>query len=74
LIREIEGRERPTGGLVGLPSSEAVEEAGHFERIVRLRVLVGKKHKPLKHGGKEEMEEQNCQDRRYCQRIQIADL
>jgi hypothetical protein len=34
-----EGRERPTGGLVDAPSSKAVEETGHFERIVRLGMV-----------------------------------
>ena len=42
-----EGKERPTGGLVDAPSSKAVEEAGHFERIVRLRMAVGKENKPF---------------------------
>jgi hypothetical protein len=51
------GRERPTGGLADAPSSKAVEEAGHFERIVRFGMDDGKKRKPLKHGGKEEAEE-----------------
>jgi hypothetical protein len=34
-----EGSERPTGGLVDAPSSKAVEEAGHCERIVRFGMV-----------------------------------
>jgi hypothetical protein len=48
-----EGRERPTGGLVDAPSSKAVEEENHSERIVRFALNFAK---PLKHGGKEEAE------------------
>jgi hypothetical protein len=43
-----EGREHPTGGLVDEPSSEAVEEAGHFEEIVLREKAVGKKSYFLK--------------------------
>jgi hypothetical protein len=42
---------------VDAPSSEAVEEAGHFERIVLRETCDGKGGKPLKHRGTEETEE-----------------
>jgi hypothetical protein len=45
--QEDEGRERPTGGLVDAPSSKAVEEAGHFEKIVRLGMVGWQKEKNL---------------------------
>jgi hypothetical protein len=52
-----EGREHPTGGLVDEPSSEAVEEAGHFERNCTPRKGGWQRLKSLKHGGKEGTED-----------------
>jgi hypothetical protein len=55
-FQRLTSRERPTGGLVDAPSSKAVEEAGHCERIVLREKAVGKRTKALKRGGTEETE------------------
>src|SRR6185312_8158459 len=65
-----EGRERPTGGLADYRQVKPWKKRGISRRIVRFALNFAK---PLKHGREEEAEEGNCQQRRNCQKIQIAD-